>query len=187
MSPIERSGGGGGSAAGGLVRLFTATLAAPALSIDTGAGGVPSGHGDLLIFMLLRSAFAGTNEEVMMNFNNDFGANYDAAYVRDAGGAVNSVEHFALTSARFAQMFGATTTANASSSIWVLISGYDTTTFLKSASTAGGSVVTNLGGTTPTTGGLTWNSTAAISRIAVSSQTGANLVTGSRMVIYGTQ
>jgi hypothetical protein len=177
-----------GLAGTGLVSLFDSTLGGAAASIDTGAGGIAAGHGDLIIWVMGRTADASVNVDVLLRFNNDSGANYNYAYVRNDGtGTPNAAGVTGATAARPGQITGNNATASTPGSIQITVPSYDQTTFHKVGTAQSGPVPTTLNNQLSFATAFTWQSTAAISRIAVSSQIGGNLQAGTRLVVYGTK
>src|SRR5215471_4424156 len=75
-SSIAISGSGG---AGGLITLYdSGYLGGSAASIDTGAGGIASGHFCLVVLLYVRTDRAAIADNLTIIANNDSGANYDA-------------------------------------------------------------------------------------------------------------
>lgn len=178
----------GSAGAGGLILLYNQTLGANAASIDTGAGGIAAGHGALIIYIIARDVTAAqTVVSLVMRVNNDSGANYDYLWWRNSGGTLGSVSGFGATSAGIGQMPGAAATAGYFSPFDMIIPAYDQTTAFKTGNVRWGPAEAALadsqvGGTT-----FAWRSTAAITRLAIFSAGGSNLLAGSRMTIYGAQ
>lgn len=185
-SQVAIAGSGGGGF--GLVKIFDQTLGAAAASIDTGAGGVTAGFVDLMIIAYARAADVANNVALNINFNNDSGANYDVSQWRNLDGSGASTNANARTAGIFGAIPASSATANYFSIVRGTIASYDSVT-------AGYKLVESVGGYNDAAGTLfqvgtlinTWRSTAAITRIAVSSAGGGNLITGSRLVIYGLQ
>jgi hypothetical protein len=189
MSPIERSGGGGGSSAGGLVLLFQQTLSVAAASIDTGAGGIAAGHGDLFCSFVGRSTNGGGNSDnLQMQFNGDTAANYNWAWTRNQSGALSAPAGTANAFITVGQTSAGTADANQAGEVTWRIPAYDATTFFKTCDATGG-IMFNAAGPQYQTQFVmgNWLSTTAITRIRLFLLTGPNFVAGSRMVIYGTQ
>ena len=69
-----------GGSASGLVSLFDSTLSVDTATIDTGAGGIASGHGALIILLYLRTDEAVNFSTFTMTLNNDASAVYDRAF-----------------------------------------------------------------------------------------------------------
>jgi hypothetical protein len=172
--------------AGGLTKLFDATLGADAASIDTGAAGIASGYAVLEVFVYLRTVLAASPTDLAwIRFNNDTsGASYATVYTRTSGTTVNGSN--ASTSGLEIIAAGATAPAGDFTAIRMVIPNYDNTTGWKSVNytdgflhdTGGYAYVYNRFGY--------WKSTAAISRLSVLSQTAATSIkAGSRLTIFG--
>jgi hypothetical protein len=174
-----------GIAGSGLVLLFDSTLAAPATNIDTGANAIPTGHQHLMIVVLAQTAQALALSSANITFNGDTAAHYDNARVTVLNAA-------ALTSGRvnaasnLTMSLAGTVAGNYPSSLVVTVPSYDLTTFNKLAQWSISFIDQGAGefGWEFRSGG--WRSTAAINQVTFNSGSG-NLVTGSRMTIYGTQ
>lgn len=176
-SDVAITGGGGG---GGFVSLFDTTLTVAAPSIDTGAGGIAGGYAALHIAIVGRSDAAAFDDVLKLLFNNDTtAANYHYGIgLIFTGGPISQINAAAPGIVRVP---GASQPAGMSTTATVDVPGYDGVTFQKTALGLGAynsAQQTN-------TGMLQWLSTAAITRIAIAPTTGANLVAGSRMTIWG--
>ena len=181
------SGGGGGAGTSGLTRLFNSVASGAVASIDTGANGVAGTASSLLIVVVARSDRAGANvDTVALRFNGDTGANYYAENVSTTGTtAPVSNESLGQTSAQTMGCPGATATANWFASVILFVPSYASTTPNKSVvylDDYAKALTTN--NIAATTGGLHWNSTAAINQVAIFAANG-NLIAGSRLTIYG--
>lgn len=180
--------GGAGGGGFGLTKLYDQTLGAAAASIDTGVNGIASGHVDLLILVYVRAADALSNVAINVVLNGDTGANYDLIEWRNLNAVGSSASAHARTAGILGGAPAATLTANYFATIRATINSYDSVTAgYKNIESSGGYVTD--ADTAMQVGTLltTWRSTAAINRIAVSSAGGGNLITGSRLVIYGLQ
>lgn len=182
-SNVAITGGGGSS---GLVSLFDSTLGADSATIDTGAGGIAAGHVALLVCIIARTADAGANASLRVRLNNDSGANYDDSAVYNVNATPNGRTDLAQTG------WSTTTHGDGGSAgypgVWRLdIPGYDQTTFWKVATMLAMTMDATAGNNVDIAMGLGWRSTAAISRMAVTAASGANLKAGSRLLVYGTQ
>lgn len=185
-SSVAISGSGG---AGGLIVLFdSGYLGADAASIDTGAGGIAGGHFCLIVFGYLRTSAAVVNDNVVVTWNNDSGANYDFIRTQNSAGTVAGSTGTGGTSGLAGTVPGANDAANNFGSLHGWVPAYDGTTNKKSGrwqsdgadATAANSVQTDIG--------FCYRSTSAISRLKIASNTGgANLKAGSRLIIYGAQ
>lgn len=187
MSPIERTATAS-SSAGGLVSLFDSTLAGAAATIDTGANGIASGHGDLIICLYARSSGAAFGDNVNFFFNNDLAANYDVVEMSANGGAITAPSAFAHAGGIICNIPGASGTASYFGIGRMTVTSYDAVTAgFKVTESAGGftyGVITNAQQQQCI---CTWRSTAAISRLSMNLGTGGNFLLGSRLVVYGTK
>lgn len=183
MSPVI-SGGSGGP--GGLTQIFNSTLGVAATSIDTGANGVSATHGNLIIYLYLRSdRAANTADNYKVQLNADTGANYDTQQL-----AGNNVTASASPSNATTSWIGTCPAATAAANVFGMgridVFNYDNTSSFKAAIL----VDSNAQTTTASTSEMfacQWRNTAAITRIAVAPVAGTNFLAGSRMTIYGTQ
>lgn len=119
--------------------------------------GIPSTYNELTITFTGRSATAAVDAPVLLNFNNDFGANYE--WIEFAG-----VTQTAQTSARVGKCVAGSGPATYPGSIVLTIPGYSGTTFYKGfpsmsvSATASGVLV-------PLNEFGVWKSAAAITRV----------------------
>ena len=179
----------GSAGAGGLIQLFdSGYLGADAASIDTGAGGIASGHFCLVIFGYFRSDTASATENLMVVLNNDTGANYN--YVRNISqnGAVSGTATTGQTQGLLGIIPANTATANQFGSLQASLPAYDGTANFKTILGLSASADATAINVVEYQTGITYKSTSAISRLKVFPQTaGKNLKAGSRLVIYGVQ
>lgn len=176
----------GSAGAGGLIILFQTTLAVAAASLDTGAGGIAGGHGDLLVVIIARSADAAISNNLLLRFNNDSGGNYDWSWVYNGAATPQGAAGNLATSAIVGKTQSATGIANTAAATELTIPGYDLTTFYKSGVGRSGALDTS-GNAYSVASAFQWRSTAAITRLAVFSAGGGNLIAGSRLIVYGMQ
>ena len=179
--------GGGGSA--GLVKLFEQTLVANAASIDTGAGGIPAGHGDLVVFITARTNRAAVLDSTLLLVNNDTAADYDNELLTASGSGLTAVATNAinsLTNTNIGTVPGNNATAGIVGMLHVVIPAYDKTTFNKAAFITNANPL-DTSGAQADIFAAQWRSTAAVSRLSVAPGIGTLLLAGSRMVVYGTQ
>ena len=174
---------------GGMVKLFDSSLSSDAASIDTGAGGIPTGYGALEIIFVGRTAHATVFGQLLFTFNNDTGANYDAmenqatwngsSFVNTAGRTTGATS--------FGRCFveGNGAPANFAGMAIIRVPFPGSTTFYKTFTASSGRVDSGTGGGDSDHIMGTWRSTAAITRVAVAGGSSTNLLAGSRMLIYG--
>lgn len=175
-----------GIAGTGLVKLFDSTLGADTNAIDTGAGGIASGHDQLVITMLLRTDEALALSTAIITLNNDSSAIYDWMNSFTQSGSTVGQGSVAQTGWQVL-VHGANGSASYAAAVALVIPAYDQTTFWKSGVVTEGAPDATNGnqGLIVRTGG--YRSTTAISRLAVAARGAAKLKAGSRLTIYGTQ
>jgi hypothetical protein len=183
------SGSSGGSGIGAVLYDFTITSAQPSIDtfVDNGGGGVGanlSGSYHLLEWFLVgRTNEGAVNSTCALIFNNDSAAHYDNEVLQSQDTSFNSFNDSAQNSLVFI-MRGASSAASFATAIRMTCAGYAQTTFFKEVEAIGCSsndAVSNW----MRTQAMAWRSTAAITRIKVSGGGGSNLVTGSRLIIFG--
>lgn len=173
--------GGGGA----ISQLFDSQLGSNAANIDTGAGGIATTANHLLVIMRLRTNTAATTfDDTELTFNNDTGANYSWQRLRALNTTVSGV---GLASQNFIQMpaFGASAGSNKFTTVRFVLANYATTdqhktfecTLAEVDADTSKMLVQHLGGM--------WASTSAISRMNIAAGGAANLITGSRVTVYG--
>ena len=177
------------SSGSGLVKLFESTLASTAASIDTGAGGIASGHGDLICYLYARSNRAAAVDSTKITVNADTGSNYDEQFLEGTGTTVDTAPEFAessLLNTGLATMAGNNATAGVFSFLEIVIPAYDKTTGFKVAK-AISCVPLESGSPDVQLHAAQWRSTTAVSRLSVAPGIGTLFEAGTRFVIYGTQ
>lgn len=173
----------------GLVKLFDSTLGVAAASIDTGANGIAAGHADLIVLIYVRTDRAATQDNINIRVNADSGADYDLLRLQGASTTASSLAIVAATAftGQALTVSSASAVAGEFSAAQLFIPSYANTVGFKTA---------NVHASTPDETGANcvvalfaaqWRSTAAISRMAITPVAGTNLVTGSRLAIYGCQ
>lgn len=169
----------------GLTPLYSITLNASAATIDTGANGIPSGHGDLIVYIYCRTDRAALQDNIALTLNGDSGANYDAQRLQGSATTVATVNQNASTSLTAGMnCASATATAGVYAFIKVLIPAYDTTAGFKVAEVISSSPLENSNASIQVWGAM-WRNSAAINQITLKSTTGSNFVAGTRVVVYG--
>lgn len=182
---LETTGSASGS--GGLTVLYdSGYLGANQASIDTGAGGIASGHFSLLIVAYLRSTAAVSSDNVLAVFNNDASAVYNASRIQSGGGAVAGLAQSLATSALIGNCPAASDTAKVFGALRGIMPAYDGTTNFKSGVFESGSATDVAGNQNNTATGISYESATAISQIKLVPGTGgASFLAGSRLVVYG--
>ena len=175
--------GGGGSGSGAFARLFDSTVTgSAAASIDSGANGIPQATSHLYIVFYGRGDTAATAISVALTFNNDTAAHYDLQAL--SGGSTSpSASFLTNTTGNAVSIPAASATANVFGSAQWIVPAYTQTTGHKGTAALFG--FADPTGTQSTGArGSHWQSTAAITRIAIAATAG-NLVVGSRLTVYG--
>lgn len=173
----------------GLTVLYDSGSIQAAASIDTGAGGIAGGHGDLIVLMLLRSAANALTDTALIRFNNDSAANYDSIRVQGTAATTTTATGLGATSL-LETIHGnsGTTTVNYATALRIDIPSYDATTFFKVATLQAATIDAAASANDfVTVRGSGWRSLPAITRMAVTTNSGSNLMSGCRMVVYGAQ
>lgn len=175
------------SGSAGLVSLFDSTLGADAASIDTGAGGIASGHGSLYVVLSLRTAQVTGGSNIQCRFNNDSGGNYQYSRIRNQNTTLTGFTSTGQTSLNVGAFAGASCATGVFSAGYIVVPAYDGTTNNKACKSHSGVADTTASSCFVDDVEASWFSTAAISRMAVFANSGDNLKAGSRMTVYGTQ
>lgn len=170
----------------GGAKLFDQTLVADALSIDTGAGGIPSGYGVLDVFVYGRTDEAALGTECYVRLNADSGANYD--WQRISGNTVSIVASNVVADNGWdGFVSGGNSAANTFGMIHLVIPAYDSTAGFKAGRwTDGFADGGGASGRIAAKSG-TWRNTGAITRLSVQAAFSGTVKfkAGSRMMIYG--
>lgn len=174
------AGGGGGVGA----NLFTSVLGADTATIDSGAGGFSTAYNFLLILLYLRTDEAVVLSTCSLNVNNDAGANYDRQALTGVSATPTAGQQLGATAWQtFAA--GANATASVYMAARLTIPAYAGTTGFKAAEYTGGKNDATAGNNRLDTNILTWHSTAAITRVAITAPGAQKLKAGSAMYVYG--
>lgn len=163
--------------------IYDTTLGASAATIDI--TGIVQTYAHLLLTLYLRGDVGALTTSALMQFNGDVGTNYDyQALIGQAATAVAS-ETFGATSTFTGECPGATAGTNLFSASQILIPHYAGTANNKQvtciSSKKSGVATTNIAAVLS---GGSWRSNAAINRITIFPQTGANWVAGSRLTVH---
>jgi len=156
-------------------------------TVTVGAGGIasldlqsiPQTYTDLYLVISARTAYSGTDQNMLVIFNNDTGNNYSRRVLSGNGSSASSVTG---TDGVVIITNAATSTANTFSSASVYIPNYTGSTY-KSASA---DAINENNATTAyqTISATVWNNTAAINRVTVSGL-GQTIVQYSTASLYG--
>lgn len=142
----------------------------------------------LRIVLMGRSSTAAVNDTVRIQFNNDSGSNYDHYSVGwgSATAFTPAGDAYGEASGRCIQITGDSATAGDVGSGTIELPDYASTTFNKSSHGTGMAAMgRSAGGMRLDQFGVSWRSTAAITRVTLILQSGANFMTGSRATLYG--
>ena len=163
--------------------LFDSTLAADAAAIDSGAGGFATSLDHLLILVLARTDEAAVFSTAVLTLNGDAAGNYDRQ-VHLARNVTASAAVAAAASNLGLPCPGASVAATVFGAHIYFVPAY--------AQTVAQKVILSLSGWSEDTAteqemrttAHRWRSTAAIRCVTVTARAG-NLVTGSRLTVYG--
>ena len=164
-------------------------------SIDTqvddggnGAAALPTTYSLLEIFLIARTDEAVQLSVVDFVFNNDTGSVYDRAVLVSTTADTSLSMSFAVSAANLQVVQpGSSPGASIPGSVHIVIPNYGGTTFHKAGQIAGGSLDSTSGNANRQwrTGGFTYRSTSAISRVKCLPDTsGKKFKIGTRLLIY---
>lgn len=163
--------------------LFDSILGSDTASIDTGASGIAGGYNILDVYIISRTTQAVVGSSMIVRVNNDSGAKYDLQEIRAANTTLAGTQALAQTGWTFLS-FGTSAETGAATYLRFSIPGYDLTTFHK----VGEGVLSANEDTAAENRlrmhAMRFKDTAAITRMSVTAGSG-NLLTGSRLLIYG--
>lgn len=171
--------------AGATVSGGVATVVTPGTTVSFSS--IPGTYNHLAVLMQARCSDSATNVGVNLVINSDSGANYDRIYTLGSGTTASAANNSAQTSLGVAAVPAATATANEAASWEIMLPNYKGTTFNKNTLSRGGQFLTLGTGTTYQAFNLmgNWRSTAAITRLDFSDNSGGNFIAGSAFSIYG--
>ena len=173
--------------AGGILSavLFNSTLVADTATIDTGAGGIASGHKIMEVFLIARTNEVIVSSTVLITLNGDTSSVYDLGFVRSlnttvTGGPGLAAANWALT------CFGASAQTGAATYMRITFPRYDqaTSSLHKFAEGTIEQVEDTAADMKVQFVGLRYRSTAAITQMTVTAGSG-NLLAGSSLLIIG--
>jgi hypothetical protein len=187
---VKWAAAAGGTTIGGSSLIYRYTVAgADKASIDTGVDTADAGsndwtNGDLLeIFINGRTDDAGASVFLNVNLNNDAGNNY--IHQRVSGSSTTVSATFpAASSAWNLRFHGSGGTAGIPGQIDLRIPNFSGTTFDKQATGFSGDLDGTAGNAQVDALQIGWLSTAAITRLKVSVNSGGNLKVGTQLLIY---
>lgn len=163
--------------------LFDSTLAVANATIDTGAGGFSTAFSVLFIYGYLRTDEAGVTSQVLFTVNNDTGANYDRTVVSVVNTTVAGGTALAQTAWAFS-MPGSSYGANVFGVVALTLPNYSASTGFQMGVALTERLDTAAANAALINGSIGWRSSAAITRVAVTTFTGGQkLVAGSRLIV----
>lgn len=148
--------------------------------------GISGSYNDLLVVLIARSTVVANTDNPTVRFNNDSAANYNAQRLRAGNSTALTADSTsgATGGGIRAEIPAASATAGLFGYLELTIPGYASTAWTKqffwqeAAAWLASAQFAGLGG-------AIWNSTAAITRIQISSGVVGNLLAGSQLRIYG--
>lgn len=173
-----------GIAGAGFTTVFDSTLGGAATNIDTGANGIAATYQHLLLVILARTSEAVTSSALLLTFNGDTAANYDRQTWRGVNNVTSAAAVAAATSIGL-DLPGSSIAASHFGVCVVFIPAYAQTTAHKAAVNLGGWADTAVANSRAFGTAGNWRSTAAINQVTITAQSAANLVTGSRLTVFG--
>lgn len=163
--------------------IFESTLGGAASAIDSGAGSIPGTYNVLEVWIIARTTEAVDISSVNVIFNNDSGSNYDRQTVRGSNTTASATQTLAAAAINLG-CAGANQHANAPGVIRLTIPGYADTTFHKVGEASVSIPDDTAANNRSEMNSCRWRSTAAITRIAVTANSG-NLIAGSQLLVFG--
>lgn len=176
-----------GGASGAMTMISDDLKGSSAASFDFTS--IPGSYKHLMMVVEGRSTVAAINENVFMRFNNDSGSNYD--YSHWAIGELSTISgafeegNGATSFVRVLVVPGASSTAGDAGNMTLWFPNYASTTFNHTFHGQGGTLLSRASGNIRFLQAFgSWRSTAAITRITLSTTSGS-WDTGSRATLYG--
>jgi len=161
----------------------TSLLTDQLLAVDTASWDVQNIPAGLFLelFLYVRSTDASNTGSTVLRFNNDSGANYDHQRLRAKGTTVDTQENLGVTSGRLGEHPGASAGANKFAVMHAVIPHFAGSTDQKSVTSRSHHAEgTGTGTINLEQHGITWRSTAAITRVTIFPIVGS-LKAGSRL------
>ena len=178
---VFSAGAGGGGAAGSYDLISSTILTGSQASITFDTTGLGSTYKHLQIRLTARTSDPAAVDALLMRFNSDTGTNYNDHALFGNGSTVASA---ATSNGSFVPL-GLVAAANANSGLF----GAVVTDILDFASTSKFKTVRSLSGVLSTVfvqlRSAAWRNTSAITSIQIYPNLGANLLTGTRVSLYG--
>ena len=161
--------------------LATVTLSASAASITF--AGIPTGYKHLQIRGIGRAANSVTDENLVIQLNNDTGTNYNLHNLYGTGAATGANSGANASVSYFARVSGASSTANIFGVAVADILDYADTNKFKTIRSLSGHDQNGSGYITLMSGA--WRSTSAVTTITIKNDAAANIAAGSSFALFG--
>jgi hypothetical protein len=160
-------------------------------SVDVGSGGassvtfssIPATYTHLQIRGIGRAANSVTDENFVLQFNSDTGANYSLHNIYGTGSSVGANATTNFTASYFARTSGASSGASMFGAVVSDILDYANTNKYKTLRSLSGHDQNGSGYMTLMSG--SWRSTSAVTTITIKNETGLNIAEYSSFALYG--
>lgn len=159
----------------------TVTLSSAASTISFTS--IPGTYKHLQIRGIGRAANSVTDENLIIQFNSDTGANYSLHNLYGTGSATGANASANATVSYFARVSGASSTANIFGVAVADILDYADTNKYKTLRSLSGHDQNGSGYITLMSG--SWRNTAAITTVTIKNDSGSNIASGSTFALYG--
>ena len=146
---------------------------------------IPALWTHLMLLTIARSSVAATVDPFLLRFNGDTGANYDHQIIQGDQATMTAAESFAATSTQIGFLPGSTAVASSFAAVRTVIMDYTDTANFKALISASAHRYTGTPDQRQIMTAGDWKSTTVISSLTVFC--GANLLTGTRISLYGMQ
>jgi hypothetical protein len=163
-------------------------IASTVLGSDTASitlSAIPALWKHLLLLTMARSSAAVTVDPFLLRFNGDTGANYDWQTIQGDQATMSAAESFATTSMEIGFLPGSTAVANSFAAVRTVIMDYTDTGNFKALISSSAHRYTGTPDQRQLMTAGDWKSTTVINSLTV--LCAANLLTGSRVSLYGMQ
>lgn len=178
----------GSAGAGGLLVLYDSGYLGATGALDTGAGGIASGHFCLIVVAYLRSDAAGVaSDNVNVIFNNDSSSLYNVNRIRNTNATLSGASTALAAFLNLGTSPAATSTANVFGAFTMTVPAYDGTSNFKTGTAESSATQSPVASSLHDRHAFSYQSTAAISRLKLSPNAGTGYVAGSRLIVYGAQ
>ncbi len=189
MSPVATSSSAAtwqtpASTAGAMTLITDTLLGSPAATVTFSS--ISGSYKTLVLYVTVACSASSNNDTLYMQANADTGTNYNRQYLLSNLTTTSSGQTLATANLAGVPVPCATATANGTGAYTITIHNYSGTTFSKTAR-MDGSYFAGSGAGFLTEAAVTWywSNTAAITQLVFGIQGGSNLVTGSRITLYG--